>query len=392
MDALMMQQPLLVSSLLTHAERHHGEREIVSRRVEGDLHRCTYRELAHRARRVANALAALGVAFGDRVATLAWNGHRHMELYYGASGAGAVLHTVNPRLHPDQIAWMLDHAGDQVLFFDLTFLPLVEAIAGRVRTVKAFVAMTDRAHLPALAGGAPALLCYEELLAAASPEYDWPVFDENTASALCHTAGTTDHSKGVLYSHRSTLLHAWAAALPDSLNCSARDTVLPAVPMFHVDAWSLPHVACLVGAKLVYPGPFLDGPSLYDLLESEGVTLSAGMPTVWQGLLTHVEANDLAFGTMRRAIVGGAACPPAMLRAFQARHGVQVLHAWDMTGQERRVDRLDRHPEDRDGAPLGGDVGLPSCAPSQAARAPAAGERQKSRLRKQSRNHQLPTA
>ena len=326
----MMQQPLLISNLLVHAERHHGDQQIVSRRVEGDIHRQNYRELAERSRRVANVVKALGVEFGDRVGTLAWNGYRHMELYYGVSGSGAVLHTLNPRLHPDQVVWIADHAEDQVLFFDLTFLPLIEAVASRVKTIKHFVAMTDRAHMPASSKVAN-LLCYEELLEAASPDYAWPSFDENTASSLCYTSGTTGNPKGALYSHRSTVLHTYAAALPDSLNCSARDTILPVVPMFHVNAWGLPYAACMVGAKLVFPGPHLDGKSLYELFESEGVTVSAGVPTVWQGLLTHVEAHDLKFGTMRRTVIGGSACPPAMMRAFQEKYDVQVLHAWGMT-------------------------------------------------------------
>jgi len=330
MQGLMMQQPLLISTLLTHAERHHSEREIVSRRVEGDLHRYTYRDLAARARKMANALAAHRVSPGDRIATLAWNGYRHMELYYAVSGSGAILHTLNPRLHPDQVVWIADHAEDQVLFFDLTFLPLVEAIAPRVKTIKAFVAMTDRAHMPA-PGKVPGLLCYEDLIDAHSDVFEWPSFDENTASSLCYTSGTTGNPKGALYSHRSTLLHTYAGALPDALNCSARDVILPVVPMFHVNAWGLPYIACMVGAKLVFPGPWLDGKSLHDLFESEGVTMSAGVPTVWQGLLTHVESNKLSFSTMRRTVIGGSACPPAMMRAFQERYDVQVLHAWGMT-------------------------------------------------------------
>jgi fatty-acyl-CoA synthase len=330
MNGLMMDQPLLISSLLMHAERHHGDQQIVSRRVEGDVHRYTYRDLARRSRRMANALASLGVTLGDRVATLAWNGYRHMELYYAASGSGAVLHTLNPRLHPDQVVWIADHAEDQVLCFDLTFLPLVEAVATRVKTVKAFVLMTDRAHMPA-SSKVPNLLCYEDLLEAGSERFDWPSFDENTASSLCYTSGTTGNPKGALYSHRSTVLHTYAAALPDSLNCSARDVILPVVPMFHVNAWGLPYVGCMVGAKLVFPGPFLDGRSLHELFEAEGVTVSAGVPTVWQGLLAHVEAHGLRFSTMRRTVIGGSACPPAMMRAFQERYDVQVLHAWGMT-------------------------------------------------------------
>jgi len=253
-----------------------------------------------------------------------------MELYYAVSGSGAVLHTLNPRLHPDQVVWIADHAEDQVLFFDLTFLPLIEAVASRIKTIKAFVAMTDRAHMPA-SSKVPNLLCYEELIDANSPEFEWPTFDENSASSLCYTSGTTGNPKGALYSHRSTVLHTYAAALPDSLNCSAADSILPVVPMFHVNAWGLPYVACMVGAKLVFPGPFLDGKSLHDLFEAEGVTMSAGVPTVWQGLLTHVESNGLKFSTMRRTVIGGSACPPPMLRAFQERYGVRVIHAWGMT-------------------------------------------------------------
>jgi fatty-acyl-CoA synthase len=326
----MMGQPLLVSALLTHAQRHHGEQEIVSRRVEGDIHRYRFADLARRSRQLANALRQLDLGDDDRVATLAWNGYRHLELYYAVSGSGRVLHTLNPRLHPDQLRWIADHAQDRALFFDLSFLPQVEAIASLLPGIQAFVAMTDRAHMPA-SSSIPGLLCYEELLADASDDFEWPALDEQRASSLCYTSGTTGNPKGVLYSHRSTVLHTWAAALPDSLNCSSRDTILPVVPMFHVNAWGLPYVACMVGAKLVLPGPGLDGKSLHELFEAEQVTLSAGVPTVWQGLLNHVDANQLAFSSMRRTIIGGAACPPAMMKAFQERHEVQVLHAWGMT-------------------------------------------------------------
>jgi acyl-CoA synthetase (AMP-forming)/AMP-acid ligase II len=330
MKACMQQQSLLISNLLVHAERHHGDQEIVSQRVEGDIHRQTFRQLGERSRRMANALKALELQFGDRIGTLAWNGYRHMELYYAVSGSGSVLHTLNPRLHPDQLVWIADHAEDQVLFFDLSFVPLVEAVAHRVKTIKHFVVMTDRSHMPA-SSKIPNLLCYEDLLEAQSDQFTWPEFDENTASSLCYTSGTTGNPKGVLYSHRSTVLHTYAAALPDSLSCSARDVILPVVPMFHVNAWGLPYAACMVGAKLVLPGPFLDGKSLHDLFETEGVTVSAGVPTVWQGLLTHVETNGLHFSTMRRTIIGGSACPPVMMRTFQERYQVAVLHAWGMT-------------------------------------------------------------
>ena len=330
MNGLMMQQPLLISSLLVHAERHHGEQVVVSRRVEGDIHRETYRELAARSRRMAKALATLGVRSGQRVATLAWNGYRHMELYYAVSGSGAVLHTLNPRLHPDHIVYIADHAEDEVLFFDMTFLPIIEAIASRVKTIKHFVAMTDRAHMPKESKVAN-LLCFEELIEANDDKFEWPTFDENSASSLCYTSGTTGNPKGALYSHRSTLLHTFAIALPDALNCSGRDVILPVVPMFHVNAWGLPYAACMMGSKMVFPGAGLDGKSLYELFESEAVTMSAGVPTVWQGLLAYVESNGLKFSTMRRTVIGGSACPPAMMKKFEEQYGVRVLHAWGMT-------------------------------------------------------------
>ena len=322
----MIETPLLISSLLTHAERNHPEREIVSRRVEGDLHRFSYRGLGRRARQMANALKAHGIKPGDRVATLAWNGYRHMELYYAVSGSGAVLHTINPRLHADQILWMLEHSGARVLFFDLTFMPLIEQIAARATQIEAFVAMCDRTSLPRVPLSKP-LVSHECLIAAHDDDYAWPRLDENTAATLCYTSGTTGDPKGVLYSHRSTVLHSFAAAQPDAFNCSAMDTILPVVPMFHVNAWGLPYVACMVGAKRVFPGPWLDGASLHALIEAEGVTLSAGVPTVWQGLLAQAEASGAGFTTMRRTIIGGAACPPPMIAAFQDRHDVTVLHA-----------------------------------------------------------------
>jgi len=326
----MMDQPLLISMLLQHAERHHGSQEIVSRRVEGDIHRYTFAEMAVRTRRLANALGSLGVESSGMAATLAWNGYRHLELYYAVSGSGAVLHTLNPRLHVDQLVWIANHAQDQVLFFDLTFLPQVEALAPQLETVKAFVVMTDRTHMPA-SSRIPNLLCYEELLAAEDDRYEWPVFDERTASSLCYTSGTTGNPKGVLYSHRSTLLHAYAAALPDAHGLSACDVVLPVVPLFHVNAWGLPYTSFLVGAKLVLPGAMLDAESLYSLMESERVTFSCGVPTVWQGLLNYMRQNALRFKDFRRVAIGGSACPPAMLSAFEKEHGIYVLHGWGMT-------------------------------------------------------------
>ena len=317
MNGLMQRQPLLISSLLRHAERHHGEQLVVSRRVEGDIHRTTYRELAARSRKLARALAALGVMHGDRVGTIAWNGYRHLELYYAVSGSGAVLHTLNPRLHADQVVWIGDHAEDKVLCFDKTFLPLVESrrlAAGHRQALRA-----DGRPQPTCRRPPPSpTCCATRTWSTAQPDdFEWPVFDEETASSLCYTSGTTGNPKGVLYSHRSTVLHTYASALPDALNLSARDVVLPVVPMFHVNAWGLPYSACMVGARLVLPGPGLDGASLYELFESEQVTLSAGVPTVWQGLLTHVQAKGLEFSTMRRTIIGGSACPPAMMETLR---------------------------------------------------------------------------
>jgi acyl-CoA synthetase (AMP-forming)/AMP-acid ligase II len=326
----MMSQPLLISSIIEFAARHYGQVEIVSRRVEGDLHRYTYRDCHRRSRRIAHALQGLGVRMGDRVATLAWNGYRHMELYYGVSGSGAVLHTINPRLHPEQIAYIANHAEDQYLFFDLTFLPLIEAVAAHCKTVKAFVLMADRDRMPPETRIAN-LLCYEDLVASSSDDYEWPQFDENSAASLCYTSGTTGNPKGALYSHRSTVLHSYGSAMPNALNVSAADTVLPVVPMFHVNAWGLPYSVLLSGAKLVFPGAALDGKSLYELFESEGVTFSAGVPTVWLGLVNYVLQNGLEFSTFRRTVIGGSACPPAMMDTLIDKLDVQVIHAWGMT-------------------------------------------------------------
>jgi fatty-acyl-CoA synthase len=328
MHGLMMDMPLMISALLQHADRNHGDAEIVSRTVEGGIHRYNYRAAHQRCRRLANALTALGVQRGDRVATLAWNGYRHFEIYFAVSGMGAVMHTVNPRLFPEQLHYIVNHAEDGFLFFDLTFLPLVEALADKCPTVKGWVAMTDKAHMPQ---SKVKLLCYEDLIDSSSDVFAWPSFDENTASSLCYTSGTTGNPKGVLYSHRSTILHAYGAALPDALNMSARDCVLPVVPMFHVNAWSIPYSGALTGCKIVFPGAQLDGKSVYELFEQEKVTLSAGVPTVWMGLLAHMKQNGLRFSTLKRTVIGGSACPPAMIRTFQDEYGVQVLHAWGMT-------------------------------------------------------------
>src|SRR5688572_29480536 len=316
MQGLMMDMPLLISGLIQHADRHHGAAEIVSKTVEGGIHRYTYREAHARAKRLANALKKLGVGMHDRVATLAWNGFRHYEIYYAVAGSGAVIHTVNPRLFPDQIAYIANHAEDKVVFYDTTFQPLVEKLRPQVKTVQHWIPMNER---------------YEELLARHDDAYEWPSFDEKTAVCLCYTSGTTGNPKGALYSHRSTMIHAYAAALPDTLGLSAREVVLPVVPMFHVNAWSLPYSCAMVGAKMVFPGPHLDGKSLHELFEAEGVTMSAGVPTVWLGLLNYMKEKRLRFSTLKRVVIGGSACPPAMIKTFQDEYGVQVLHAWGMT-------------------------------------------------------------
>ena len=326
----MMTMPLMISSLLVHAARHAADTEIVSKRVEGDLHRYTYKDAELRSRKVAQALARLGCEAGDRVGTLAWNGYRHFEIYYGVSGSQLVCHTINPRLFPEQIAWIVGDAADKVLCFDLTFLPLVEKLAAHMPTVQHFIAMTDRAHMPAQTG-IPNLLCYEELVEAEDGDYAWPVFDELAASSICYTSGTTGNPKGAVYSHRSTILHAYASAMPDAMDCSSSDVILPVVPMFHVNAWGLPYSAAMVGAKLVFPGPHLDGKSLHDLFESEQVTFSAGVPTVWLGAINYMKANNLKVTSLKRTVIGGSACPPSMMRTLEDDFGLEVIHAWGMT-------------------------------------------------------------
>jgi fatty-acyl-CoA synthase len=328
LQGLMMYEPMLISNILKYADTFHGDREIVSRRTEGDTHRYTYRDMHRRTKQLARALIALGVKPGDRVATLAWNGYRHMELYYAVSGIGAVCHTINPRLFPDQVAWIANHAEDVVLFFDATFAPLVDAIAPKCETVRKFISLSE-------AGAAPSLsmdvASYEDLLAAESDDFEWPVFDERTASGLCYTSGTTGNPKGVLYSHRSTLIHAYSTAMPDAMNLRAVDSVLPIVPMFHVNAWGMPYLAPMVGAKLVMPGPHLDGASIYSVIEDEGVTFSAAVPTVWQGLLGHLDEHKLKLSTFKRCVIGGSAAPVILQQRFEEEFGVEVIHAWGMT-------------------------------------------------------------
>jgi fatty-acyl-CoA synthase len=330
MHGLMMNMPLMISSLIQHADQFHGDTEIVTRLTEGGIHRYTYAAAHRRMRKLANALLALGVKPGDRVGTIAWNNHRHFELYFGVSGIAAICHTINPRLFPEQIIYIINHAEDNIIFFDLSFVPLLEKLAPLCPKVNTWVLMTDCSHLPQQTEIAN-LICYEDLINSHSDVFSWPEFDENTASAMCYTSGTTGNPKGVLYSHRSTILHALASALPDVTGTSALDVILPVVPMFHANAWGINYSAPLVGAKLVLPGPFLDGKSLFEMLEQEKVTYTAGVPTIWLGLITYMQENKLKFSTLQRAGVGGAACPPAIIRAFQEEFGVQVLHGWGMT-------------------------------------------------------------
>jgi 3-(methylthio)propionyl---CoA ligase len=330
MRGLMMDRPLLVSSILDYAAQRYGETQMVARTADGAEHRTTYAGLRQRARQLASALRTkLGVGLGDCVATLAWNDHRHFELYYGIAGIGAVCHTINPRLFPEQIAYILEHARDRYLFVDAMFAPLVEQLAPQLKTLEGIVVLCDAAHLPA--SGLGGLIDYESLIADQPVEFAWPDLDETTACGLCYTSGTTGHPKGALYQHRSTVLHALTIVLPDVMGLSARDTVLPAVPMFHVNAWGLPYACPLVGAKMVMPGPRLDGASLYQLLERERVTFAAGVPTVWFGLLEHLRERNLDLPHLERVVIGGSAAPLSMIETFENQYGVEVLHGWGMT-------------------------------------------------------------
>ncbi len=329
MRGMMMDMPLLIISMLQHAARYHGDTEIVSRTVEGPIHRYGYGDSYRRACRLAHALKRLGVSEGDRVATLAWTGYRHFELYFGISGIGAVCHTINPRLFPKQINFIVNHAEDKYIFVDLTFVPLCEALAPALTGVEGYVIMTDARHMPEtkLANA----LCYETLLDAESDDFDWPVFDENTASSLCYTSGTTGNPKGALYSHRTTLLHTFAISCAEGLGATSHDTFLPAVPMFHVNAWGIPYACAMNGSKLVLPGAGYEGAAMYEMLDGEKVTITAGVPTIWFMLLEYLRQTGKKLEHLNAAIVGGSAPPLAMIRAFEEEHGVSMFHAWGMT-------------------------------------------------------------
>jgi fatty-acyl-CoA synthase len=326
----MMQEPLLISNQIEFAARFHSGTEVVTRTVEGPIHRSTWGDVARRARRLAHGLTRLGIRPGDRVATIAWNTHRHLEVYFAVSSMGAVLHTINPRLPLDQLRYVVDHAEDAAVFFDTTFVRLAQFLAKQATPVRHYIALSDEAHLPGDAGIGD-LLDYESLIAPEPDTFTWPTFDEHTASSLCYTSGTAGFPKGVLYSHRSTVLHSYGISLPDSLGLCAHDVTLPVVPMFHVNAWGIPYAAAMTGSKLVLPGPGLDPTSLTDLIETERVTSLLGVPTVWMALLAHARTHGKRFSTVRKVTIGGSACPPSMIQAWESEHGARVIHAWGMT-------------------------------------------------------------
>ena len=325
----MQDWPLLVPSILDHAKRFHGEREIVSRSVEGPIHRYTYADLHLEARKCAQALAKLGVAKGDVVATMAWNNNRHLEAWYGIMGLGAVCHTLNPRLFAEQLIYIANHAEDKYIFLDTTFVPALEAVQDQLQTVKGYILMTDREHMPETS--LKNAMCYDDLVGAEDGNFEWVKTDENDACGLCYTSGTTGNPKGVLYSHRSNVLHALAANSADAIGMRSRDTVMPVVPMFHANAWAIAFAAPATGAKLVMPGPNMDGESIYELLDTEKVTLTAAVPTVWLMLLQHLEKTGAKLPYMNRVVIGGSAAPRSMIEIFERDYGVAVSHAWGMT-------------------------------------------------------------
>jgi len=330
LSGLMMNRPLSITSIMNFADRVHGDSEIVSVTADVPIHRTTYADSFRRVRRLANALAAAGIRPGDRVGTLAWNDHRHFELYFAVSCSAAVCHTINPRLFPQQVSYIVNHARDRLLFVDPLFLPLLDSLRDQLDRVERIVVLTNAERMPATI--LPGAIDYESFIAAHPDSYAWPELEENTASGLCYTSGTTGNPKGVLYSHRSTVLHSYAIALPDVMGLSARETVLPVVPMFHVNAWGLPYAAPMVGAKIVLPGPKMgDGKALQELIATEQVTMTAGVPTIWRALLQHLAESGTSVPTLKRIVVGGAACPPRIIEEFADRHGVNVHHAWGMT-------------------------------------------------------------
>jgi len=329
MLGMMQDWPLTVDKILDHAKNWHGEREVVTRSVEGPIVRTNYAAIHERARRVSNALLAWGIKSGDRVATLAWNTGNHIETWYGIMGIGAVCHTLNPRLFPEQLAYIINHAEDRILFTDLTFVPLLEAVLPHCPTVERVIVMTDAAHMPQ--AKLPRAEAYETVLEQSSSDVTWGGFDEQTACGLCYTSGTTGNPKGVLYSHRSNFIHTLLGMQTTVLGGTPSEVILPVVPMFHANAWGIAFAGPAAGSKLVMPGAKMDGASIYELIETEGVTFSAAVPTVWQGLFGHMVENNLKFSTLRKVLIGGSACPEALIRGFQDKFGVEVVHAWGMT-------------------------------------------------------------
>lgn len=330
MKGLMMERPLMISSLLDHAVDYYGDSEVVSVTSDNPDHRATYRQISGRVKQLANALTTrFGIKPGDRTATLAWNDHRHLEIYYGVSGIGAVCHTINPRLFPEQLVYIINHAKDRLLFTDPMFMPLVEKLRPNLPTLEHVVVLTTDANMPTSDGRQD--LAYETVLAEQSDELVWPEFDETTAAGLCYTSGTTGNPKGVLYHHRSTVLHTLALSLPNVLGLSSGDALLPVVPMFHVNAWGTPYACPMNGAKMVMPGPKLDGASLFRLMDREKVTLSAGVPTIWAGLLDYCDEEGTRLEALKKVVIGGSAAPLSMIERFENDHDVEVLHGWGMT-------------------------------------------------------------
>jgi fatty-acyl-CoA synthase len=329
MQGLMQDWPLLCHRIIDHAAIQHAERPVVSRSVEGPIHTTNYAEIRRRALKVAQRLERDGIRLGDRVATMAWNTWRHLEAWYGILGIGAIYHTVNPRLFPDQICWIVNHAEDRLMFVDLTFLPLLEKHAHGLKSIERFVVLTDAAHMPNTS--LPNAIAYEEWIGEVDGDFAWKSFDESTAAGMCYTSGTTGHPKGVLYSHRSNVLHSTMAAMPDAMGCASRDTIMPVVPMFHANCWGLALTCPMVGASMVMPGARLDGPSVYELLDRYKVTFTAAVPTVWLMLLQDLEKTGSMLPHLNRVVIGGSSCPRAMTQTFQEKYGVEVIHAWGMT-------------------------------------------------------------
>jgi fatty-acyl-CoA synthase len=329
MLGMMQQWPLLCHRIIDHAARQHGRREIVSRSIEGPIVRTNYADIRTRALKVAQRLERDGFGLGDRVATLAWNTARHVECWFGIMGVGAIYHTLNPRLFPQQLAWIMNHAEDKAIFVDLTFVPLLEKIAPSIKSLQKVIVLTDGAHMPATT--LPNAVVYEDWLADADGDFTWKDLDENTAAGMCYTSGTTGDPKGVLYSHRSNVLHAMMAAMPDAMGISSRDVILPVVPMFHANAWGLGQSAPMIGAKLVMPGGKMDGASIYELLDTEKVSFTAAVPTVWLMLLQHLEETGKKLPYLKKVVIGGSACPRIMTKKFQENYDVEVIHAWGMT-------------------------------------------------------------